>query len=373
MLPPSLRLGGAANLRGRKFPEPIHAYRNDFQRDRDRVIHSRAFRRMEGKTQVFAADLCDHFRNRLTHSIEVSQVARTVAVTLGLNEEFTETLALAHDLGHPPFGHSGERELNNQMAHFGKSFEHNRHSLRIVDVLEERYARFDGLNLTFEVREGILKHSREIPKDAEPELQEFLPGLRPPLEAQLLDLADEIAYNTADLDDAFSIGLFSIDTLRQEIELFAELAEQVDTQFPGANERVRFWEVQRQIMSFLIGGLIQGTSDAVATSGVQTVDDIRALPHRLATLTPHAQEVNTQLHAVLVKHLYAHVDLVQDREIAVRKLGELFQFLLANPDHVSAGYRERLKEEPSERVVCDYIAGMTDSYFHKIYREMLER
>jgi dGTPase len=372
LLPQSIRLGSAAeNLRGRKFPEPAHAYRNDFQRDRDRVIHSRAFRRMEGKTQVFAAGLCDHFRNRLTHSIEVSQVARTVAVTLGLNEEFTETLALAHDLGHPPFGHSGERELNRQMARFGKSFEHNRHALRIVDVLEERYARFDGLNLTFEVREGILKHSREIPKDAEPELQEFLPGLRPPLEAQLLDLADEIAYNTADLDDAFSAGLFPMDALRQEIELFADLIEQIDTQFPGANERVRFWEVQRQIMSFLIGGLLEGTRAAVAESAVQTVHDIRALPHRLATLAPQAKHVNAQLNAFLVNHLYVHPDLVRDREMAVHKLGELFQFLVAHPHRVSSGYRERLNHEPPERVVCDYIAGMTDSYFHKIHHELL--
>ena len=372
-LPQSLRLGGnaAALLGGRKYPEPIHAYRNDFQRDRDRVIHSRAFRRMEGKTQVFAAGLCDHFRNRLTHSIEVSQVARTVAVALGLNEEFTETLALAHDLGHPPFGHSGERELNRQMAPFGKSFEHNRHALRIVDVLEERYARFDGLNLTFEVREGILKHSREIPKDAEPELQEFLPGLRPPLEAQLLDLADEIAYNTADLDDAFSAGLFPMDTLRDELALFAELAEQVETQFPGANERVRFWEVLRQIMSFLIGGLIDGTRAAVSEAGVQTVNDVRGLEQRLARLTAPAAAVNAQLHGFLVNHLYAHPDLVEDREIAVRKLGELFQFLLAHPERISAGYRERLKDEPTERVVCDYIAGMTDSYFHRIYRELV--
>jgi dGTPase len=373
LLPQSIRLGGSATnrLRGRKFPEPVHAYRNDFQRDRDRVIHSRAFRRMEGKTQVFAAGLCDHFRNRLTHSIEVSQVARTVAVALGLNEEFTETLALAHDLGHPPFGHSGERELNRQMAHFGKSFEHNRHALRIVDVLEERYARFDGLNLTFEVREGILKHSREIPKDAEPELQEFLPGLRPPLEAQLLDLADEIAYNTADLDDAFSAGLFPMDTLRDELALFAELGEQVETQFPGANERVRFWEVLRQIMSFLIGGLIDGTRIAVSEAGIQTVDELRALDHRLARLTAPAAAVNAQLRGFLVNHLYAHPDLVDDREIAVRKLGELFQFLLAHPERISAGYRERLKEEPTERVVCDYIAGMTDSYFHRIYRELI--
>ena len=368
-----MRLGSAAGeLRGRKFPEPVHAYRNDFQRDRDRVIHSRAFRRMEGKTQVFAAGLCDHFRNRLTHSIEVSQVARTVAVALGLNEEFTETLALAHDLGHPPFGHSGERELNRQMARFGKGFEHNRHALRIVDVLEERYARFEGLNLTFEVREGILKHSREIPQEAEPELREFLPGLRPPLEAQLLDPADEIAYNIADLDDAYSAFLFPMDALREEIEIFGELAEQADTQFPGADERVRFWEVLRQIMSFLIGGLIGGTQAAVTASGVQTVEEIRGLDRRLATFTLEAKNVNGQLRAFLVNHLYAHPDLVRDREIAVRKLGELFQFLLAHPDRVSAGYRERLKEESLERIVCDYIAGMTDTHFYKIYRELVQ-
>jgi len=362
---------GSASLRGRRFPEPIHPYRGDFQRDRDRIIHARAFRRMEGKTQVFATGLCDHFRNRLTHSIEVSQVARTVALALGLNEEFTETLALAHDLGHPPFGHSGERELNRQMARFGKSFEHNRHALRLVDVLEERYARFHGLNLTFEVREGILKHSREIALDAEPDLQEFLPGQRPPLEAQLLDLADEIAYNTADLDDAFSVGLFSIETLRSEVNLFDELAEQVDTQFPGATERVRFWEVLRQVMNFLIGGLINGTIAAANAAGVQSVADVRALDHRLASLTAEAKEVNNQLHGVLVKHLYAYPQLVRDRAIAVQKLGSLFEHFIAHPDHLSPTYRERLKEDEVERVVCDYLAGMTDSYFNKVYGEWL--
>ncbi len=367
----SLRLG-ADQSRGRKYPEPAHAYRNDFQRDRDRVIHSRAFRRMEGKTQVFAAGLCDHFRNRLTHSIEVSQVARTVAVALGLNEEYTETLALAHDLGHPPFGHSGERELHRQMSRFGKSFEHNLHSLRIVDVLEERYARFDGLNLTFEVREGILKHSREISGDGDPEFEEFLPGLRPPLEAQLLDLADEIAYNTADLDDAFSANLFSLDLACREIPLFGEIAEHVDTQFPGASERVRFWEVQRQIMSFLIGGLIEGTHTAVQQAGVQTIDDVRSLKQRLATLTLSAQGVNAELRSFLVKHLYTQESLVHDRDIAARKLGELFEFLFDDPERISPGYRERLSVDPVERVVCDYIAGMTDAYFHKIYAELIK-
>jgi dGTPase len=361
-----------AKLRGRKFPEPAHPYRSDFQRDRDRVIHSRAFRRMEGKTQVFAAGLCDHFRNRLTHSIEVSQVARTVAAALGLNEEFTETLALAHDLGHPPLGHAGECELNRQMQRYGSAFEHNEHALRIVDRLEERYARFDGLNLTFEVREGILKHSREIAVDAEPAWQEFLPGLRPPLEAQLVDLADEIAYNTADLDDAFAAGLFSMEMIRQQVQLFDNLAERVETQFPGATERVRFWEVQRQIMNSLIGGLIDGTRAAVEGAQVETVEDIRALDRRLAGLTPEAKEVNRQLRAFLVAHLYSHPGLVQDREIGVKKLARLFEYLVGHPERVSPGYRESLKQEAPERVVCDYVAGMTDAYFHKVYGELID-
>src|SRR3954452_14855431 len=248
-----LRLG-PENLRGRQYPEPPHPYRNDFQRDRDRIIHSRAFRRLEGKTQVFAAGLHDHFRNRLTHTIEVSQVSRTVAAALQLNEEYTETLALAHDLGHPPFAHVGEKELNRQMQRFGSGFEHNRQALRIVDLLEQRYARFDGLNLTFEVREGIIKHSREVGLDAEPELQELMPGKRPPLEAQLIDLADEIAYNTADVDDAFSGGIFSMADVGRAIPAFAELAEQIEMQFPGASDRVRFWEIQRQLIGTLVSG-----------------------------------------------------------------------------------------------------------------------
>ena len=189
--------------RGRLYPELSHPYRSEFQRDRDRVIHSRAFRRLENKTQVFPAGISDHFRNRLTHTIEVSQIARTVASALGLNEELTEALALAHDIGHPPFAHAGEEELDRQMRRFGDRFDHNLHALRIVETFEHRYARFPGLNLTFEVREGIVKHSHDFDKGENPALDEYLPGLRPPLEAQLIDLADEIAYNTADLDDGF--------------------------------------------------------------------------------------------------------------------------------------------------------------------------
>ncbi len=365
-----LRLG-QQNLRGRKFPEPPHPYRNDFQRDRDRVIHSRAFRRLEGKTQVFAAGLHDHFRNRLTHTIEVSQVARTVSAALQLNEEYTETLALAHDLGHPPFAHVGEKELNRQMERFGGSFEHNRQALRIVDLLEQRYARFDGLNLTFEVREGIIKHSREISVDAEPELQELMPGKRPPLEAQLLDIADEIAYNTADVDDAFSGGIFSIEQIGEAVPVFAELAQTADTQFPGAPERIRFWEIQRHIVNVLVGGLVNGTVQAAEAAGVESIEDVRNLDYRLARLTPEAAEINRQLKGLLVSHVYSYAKLVEDRSSAVDKLRQLFEYFLQNPGRVAPTYRERLEEEPVHVVICDYIAGMTDTYLLRTYRELL--
>jgi len=367
----ALRLG-SHSLRGRRFPEPNHPYRTDFARDRDRIIHSRAFRRLEGKTQVFAAGLCDHFRNRLTHTIEVSQIARTVAAALDLNEEYTETLALAHDLGHPPFGHVGERELDRQMQKYGASFEHNRHALRIVDSLEQRYARFPGLNLTFEVREGIIKHSREVGAGEEPELDELFPGQRPPLEAQLLDLADEIAYNTADLDDAFAMGLFSMETIGDAVPAFRDLTEQVDTQFPGASQRARFWEVHRQIINILIGGLIHGTVAEAKAASVETIEDIRALDHRIAKLTDEAANINTQLNRLLAGTVYTYAELVEDRKAALKKMGELFGFLVEHPERVSPGYRENLLEQPVHRVVCDYIGGMTDAYLILKHRILVE-
>ena len=198
-----------AQSRGRRYPEPEHPYRNAFQRDRDRVVHSRAFRRLEAKTQVFTPGLSDHFRNRLTHSIEVAQIARTLANVLQLDEDLTEALALAHDIGHPPFAHAGEEALNGEMARFGERFDHNLHALRIVESFEQRYARFPGLNLSFEVREGIVKHSHDFEAGENAQLDAYLPGARPPLEAQLIDPADEVAYNTADLDDAWSAGLIA--------------------------------------------------------------------------------------------------------------------------------------------------------------------
>src|SRR5215469_6163848 len=209
-----------ARTRGRRFSEPSHPYRNDYARDRDRVIHSRAFRRLEAKTQVFTTRYSDHFRNRLTHTLEVAQIARTVAGALHLNTDLAEALALVHDIGHPPFGHAGERQLDARMREFGERFDHNLHALRIVEQFEQRYLDFLGLNLTFEVREGIIKHSRDYSPADFPELADYLLVERPPLEAQLIDLVDEIAYNTADLDDGFEAHLLKFDQLRAEVQVF---------------------------------------------------------------------------------------------------------------------------------------------------------
>lgn len=352
--------------RGRKYPEPAHPYRNDFQRDRDRIIHARAFRRLEGKTQVFAPGLSDHFRNRLTHTLEVSQIARTVASVLDLDEEFTESLALAHDLGHPPFGHAGESELDECMRRFGSSFEHNLHSLRIVDLLEQRYARFEGLNLTFEVREGIVKHSREIPVDEAGELKEFLPGLRPPLEAQLIDLADEVAYSTADLDDGFAAGLVRIGDASEAVALVATLAERANMQFPGASESTRFREIQRALINTLVGGLIEGTAERARRSGVKSVEDIRQFDDRLAAFTTETAEVNRQLKQFLNRAVYQSPDLVEEQRAAASRVSVLFDLLVREPQRLPPDDREELERRPVHRVVCDFIAGMTDAYFVKM-------
>jgi dGTPase len=356
--------------RGRKYPEPSHPYRNDYQRDRDRIIHSRAFRRLEGKTQVFAPILSDHFRNRLTHTLEVSQIARTVASVLQLNEEFTETLALAHDLGHPPFAHAGEDELNRLMEHHG-GFEHNLHSLRIVDHLEQRYARFDGLNLTFEVREGIVKHSREVTEQDTPELGEFLPGLKPPLEAQLLDLADEIAYNTADLDDVFSADLLNMQEIAAALPFFAERLEEVEMMFPGAPLKVQFNEIQRSLINQLAGGLIEGTFQQAQALNVEDAEGVRHAPRRIASMTEQTAALNRQLKALLSERVYYSKALVDERERASSKISELFAFLVDHPESISPGFREQLENTCVERVVCDYIAGMTDAFFLKTYETLL--
>src|SRR5215467_5640007 len=256
----------AACSRGRRYPEPPHPYRNDYARDRDRVIHSRAFRRLEAKTQVFTTRYSDHFRNRLTHTLEVAQIARTVAAALGLNTELVEALALVHDIGHPPFGHAGERKLDELMRAHGGHFNHNLHALRIVEHFEQRYLDFPGLNLTFEVREGIIKHSRDYSEAEFPQLREYLLDLRPPLEAQLIDWVDEIAYNTADIDDALEAGLLDLRLLCREVSFFAAAYERVSVSHPGGREKLKFYEAVRLFLNFLVSDLLFFTQNRVQMS-----------------------------------------------------------------------------------------------------------
>ena len=245
--------------RGRRFPEPPHPYRNHYQRDRDRIIHARAFRRLEDKTQVFTRRYSDHFRNRLTHTIEVAQITRTVAGALALNVDLAEALALVHDLGHPPFGHAGEKALDNAMRQHGLFFDHNLHALRIVEDFEQRYAAFRGLNLTFEVREGIIKHSRDYDAEKRPELAEYLLDQRPPIEAQLVDLTDEIGYNTADLDDGYEAHLLTLEQIQRGVPVFESFFREVEQIYPDAPEKLQFNEALKRVFNRLTGDLITNT------------------------------------------------------------------------------------------------------------------
>ncbi|MGH9657160.1 MAG: dGTP triphosphohydrolase [Bryobacteraceae bacterium] len=357
--------------RGRRYPEPDHPYRNAFQRDRDRVIHTRAFRRLEAKTQVFTAGLSDHFRTRLTHTLEVAQIARTVASALALDEDLTEALALAHDIGHPPFAHAGEEELDRRMRAFGERFDHNLHALHIVDRFEQRYARFPGLNLTFEVREGIVKHSRDLAPGEAPELDEYLPGLRPPLEAQLIDLADEIAYNTADLDDACSAALIDPEQIAAEVPGFAGILETVTTQFPGATGRVRFQECLRPLIDRLVSGLVDGTTRAA--EGLGDAEALRQHPARVASFTAETAALNRSLKSFLHTRVYSAPALAAERARSTARLGELFALFLERPELLPANYREEASEQPAHRVVCHYIAGMTDAFFLRTYQQVFTR
>jgi dGTPase len=359
--------------RGRRYPEPDHPYRNPFQRDRDRVIHARAFRRLEAKTQVFPQGLSDHFRNRLTHTIEVSQIARTIAGVLDLDRDLTEALALAHDIGHPPFAHAGEEELDRQMSRFGDHFDHNQHALRLVETFEQRYARFPGLNLTFEVREGIAKHSHDFAPGEIPELEEYLPGLRPPLEAQLIDLADEVAYNAADLDDGFAAGMFTAGDVAREVPRYCEIYEAVETQFPGASDRERFQEALRRLIDTLVSALIEGTVAQARASGAAGAGEVREVSFRLAAFTPDIAETDRQLKRFLRANLYSAPAIREERTLSMTMIAALFELFVNHPERMPEPYLEATRERPVHRVVCDYIAGMTDSFFRRTWQQMLDR
>ncbi|HEV2468083.1 MAG TPA: deoxyguanosinetriphosphate triphosphohydrolase [Candidatus Sulfotelmatobacter sp.] len=355
--------------RGRRFLEPHHPYRNDFQRDRDRVIHARAFRRLEAKTQVFTRRYSDHFRNRLTHTLEVTQISRTIAGALALNSDLAEALALVHDIGHPPFGHAGEKALDAAMREHGLSFDHNLHALRIVEDFEQRYAAFRGLNLTFEVREGIIKHSHDYSAAEHPELAEYLLNQRPPLEAQLIDLTDEIAYNTADLDDGYEAHLLSLDQIRAGVPAFERFFREVQQIYPDAPNKLKFNEALRRVLNRFVDDLIRNTQKRVEAAGIRTLEDVRNHTERLAAFSPAVESDRKQSKEFLYENLYFSPALAEEKDDAERVVTELFAFWMSHPESLPHNYQQKAKEESLPRIICDYIAGMTDPFILEQYEK----
>ena len=332
-------------------------------------MHARAFRRLEAKTQVFTRRYSDHFRNRLTHTIEVAQISRTIAAELGLNTDLVEALALVHDIGHPPFGHAGEKALDAVMREHGFSFDHNLHALRIVEDFELRYASFRGLNLTFEVREGIIKHSRDYAAKEHPGLAEYLLDLRPPLEAQLIDLTDEIGYNTADLDDGCEAHLLNIEQIAESVETFASCYEEARKLYPKAAEKLQFNEALKRVFDRLVTDLISNTRARISQNKIDSVEAIRQFPERIAAFSAKAKEDQRQLKEFLQENLYFVSALENEKEDAARIVRELFAHWMEEPDDLPRNYREKAGKEVLPRVICDYIAGMTDPFIYQQYEK----
>ncbi len=356
-----------AASRGRVHDEPAPVARGQFQRDRDRIVHSTAFRRLEYKTQVFVNHEGDLFRTRLTHSIEVAQLTRGIARELGLNEDLAESIALAHDLGHTPFGHAGQDALNACMKDFG-GFEHNLQSLRTVDLLEDRYAGFDGLNLMFETREGILKHCSRANAERLGELgQRFLDGTQPSLEAQLANLADEIAYNNHDVDDGLRSGLITLEQL-DEVPIFAVQRREAEARWPGLSGRKLINETVRRMIHLMVIDLIEQTRANIAAEGVATLADVHAAPRLVAysdALLPRLRE----LKVFLRDKLYRHYQVLRMTNKARRIVGDLFTAFTDDPLILPPQYQAMARED-KPRAIADYIAGMTDRYAMKEHRRL---
>ena len=357
--------------RGRQYVEPVDLSRTEYQRDRDRIVHSGAFRRLEYKTQVFVNHEGDLFRTRLTHSIEVAQIARSVARNLSLNEDLTEAISLAHDLGHTPFGHAGQDALNACMADYG-GFEHNLQSLRVVDVLEERYGMFDGLNLTYETREGILKHCSVEAAEKQGDLgRRFLEGKQPSLEAQLANVADEIAYNNHDVDDGLRSGLLSIRQLK-DVDLFAGFWTEVQRAMPGITERRAIHETIRRMIGTLILDLTQTSLERIREIDPKSVEDVRnAMP--LIAFSDDMTEKSRLLKKFLFENLYRHYQVNRMTSKARRIVHRLFSIFMAEPQLLAPEYRSASGEGYEKaRKIADYIAGMTDRYAMRQYRLLYE-
>jgi dGTPase len=370
-LPPGIAVSGNGELTQRAHPEPPHAYRTPFVRDGARILHARAFRRLAGKTQVFTRlpgdPLSDHFRSRLTHTLEVTQIARTAARALGLNLELAETLALAHDIGHPPFGHAGEKALDRALKAHGLSFDHNLHALRIVTWFEERYAAFRGLNLTLGVREGIVKHSRDYSAREHPELAAYFLDAYPPLEAQLIDLADEIAYLTADLDDGVDSGILSLDQVRAGVPLFRALHEAAAQKYPNAAPRLPVYEALRRMLNAFVSDLIAEVHRRVHALGAVTLEDVRRAPARQAGFSPEMEAARAATKKFLYENFYNSPDMEEVHRHAERVVADLFGTLMAEPQLMPEDHQAQIPSEGLARTVTDYLAGMTDSYIEQLW------
>ena len=350
---------------GRCFEEPEHKYRSCFQRDRDRILHSASFRRLEAKTQVFGDTGTDYFRTRLTHSIEVSQVARTLARALGVNEDLTEAAALAHDLGHPPYGHCGEAVLDELMKGFG-GFEHNRQSLRVVDYLEHPYPNFRGLNLCFETRNCLAKH--ETRYDLPDILDEFGTGQNS-LEGQIADLADSIAYDSHDLDDSLAAGLIKEEDLR-DIELYEDVKEVVQELYPEAHKFARQLRCAKLIINQMVGDALENAEKNLIAIAPKTLQDIKNADRKIVVLSDSKQRKLRQLENFLYDRVYKHPTVAQARSRASEEIGFLFEQYVSYPALLPKRFRERLDEMSPERIACDYISGMTDRYCKENYRKI---
>jgi dGTPase len=356
-------------LAQRVHPEAAHPYRTPFQRDRARVIHARSFRRLAGKTQVFTHRYSDHFRSRLTHTMEVAQIARAIASALKLNEDMTEALALVHDIGHPPFGHAGERALDEAMREFGLRFDHNLHALRIVEYFEVRYAAFRGLNLTLGVREGIVKHSRDYSAAEHPELSLYFLGQQPPLEAQLIDLADEIAYLTADMDDGMEAGMLHAQELRKHVRIFDQSLRAAEREYPAAPEKLLSNEALKRMLNTLVGDLLRETARRVHAADVLTLEDVRRSPRRLAAFSPEIEELRREAKQHLYATLYSSEELQRDLQEAALVVRNMFSRWVNDPSLLPTAGQSQLAGQGIPRVVADYIAGMTDNYILQQYSD----
>ncbi|HQO24455.1 MAG TPA: HD domain-containing protein [Acidobacteriota bacterium] len=352
--------------RGRRFPEELaDQVRGIFERDTDRIIHSRAFKRLAGKTQVITGRRSDHHRTRLTHSIEVATLCRSVADKLGLNTHLAACLGFCHDLGHPPLGHCGEEILNEICQHFSDSFEHNRHTLTIVDEFEQKYAFCPGLNLSYEVREGIIKHSTNDHYRNDPTLAEFDFACQPPLESQIVDFCDEICYSYSDLDDALEAGFVVLDVILRELDDFRELYTQLNQRYPGTDARLIFNETLRRMMNLTVRDMTATIERELAEAGVVTVADVRRCDRRLVGYSPDMGGWVLRLKQFLRVHYYQHPEIQDRRQVETEKIRRLFEFYAAQPERLPSRYREMIRDGrmPMHRVIVYYIAGFTDNYF----------